>query len=75
MDASTAQIGDPALSGTVEPIRSRVRDTDGDGDADLLLKFSLCDLVTSDALNADTIELALTGETFDSSQITGSDSD
>ncbi len=72
VDASTVQIGDPALSGTAEPIRSRVRDTDGD--ADLLLKFSLCDLVANDALNADTIELVLTGETFDGSQITGSDS-
>ena len=74
VDTSTVRIGDPALSGTNAPIRSKTKDTDGDGDADLLLKFSVCDLITSDALNADTTGLVLAGRTFAGSRITGSDS-
>jgi hypothetical protein len=74
VDPSTVELGDPRLSGTATPIRSRARDVDGDGDGDLRLVFSLCDLVTNGAVAASSTELVLTGETLTGSPIRGSDS-
>ena len=71
---STVELGDPGLSGTATPIRSRARDVDGDGDVDLRLVFSLCDLVTNGALATRSTELVLTGETLTGSPISGRDS-
>ena len=67
-------VGDPLLSETVTPIRSRVRDVDGDGDNDLALTFSLCKMVTHTALNKSSTELVLTGRTLASIKFTGRDS-
>ena len=74
VDVSTVKLGDPLLSGTVAPIRSRERDVDLDGDLDLLLVFPLCDLITNMALDLSSTELLLTGLTLDSVPFTGTDS-
>ena len=74
VDPLTVMLGDPELGGTASPIRSRVRDVDRDGDKDLLLVFSMCDLVNNGALDADSMELVLTGQTSDGIEIVGSDS-
>ena len=47
---------------------------DGDGDKDLMLAFSLCKMVTHQALNRSSSELVLTGKTLDGISITGKDS-
>ena len=74
VDDSTVTLGDPALSGVATPIRSRARDVDRDGDRDMLLIFFRCDSVANDALNVNSTELVLTGNTFGGTPITGTDS-
>ena len=74
VDTSTLMLGDPQLNGIVTPIRDRERDVDLDGDTDLLLAFPLCDLITNEALNVNSTELVLTGNTLDGVTITGRDS-
>ena len=71
---ATVTFGDAELSGTATPVRSRARDVDRDGDKDLLLFFSLCELITNDALNPSSTEMVLKGKTSDGIFITGSDS-
>jgi hypothetical protein len=61
--ASTVRIGDPRLAGTAGPIRSAARDVDRDGDRDLRLVFSVCDLLRSGALTPDSTELVVSGAT------------
>jgi len=73
VDASTVELGDPILSGTARPLRSRSRDLDRDGDRDLLMTFSICDLVSHRALEVSSTELVLTGRTFNGIPFTGSD--
>ena len=65
VDEQTVELGDPALGGTGTPIRSRIKDVNRDGRDDLLLIFTICDLVTSDALNRKSTELVLSGSSFD----------
>lgn len=74
VDATTVFLGDLELSGTATPIRSGEEDVDGDGDVDLLLFFSIPELVDNGALDTDSEEVILTGETFDGVFIVGSDS-
>ena len=74
VDELTVELGDPALGGTATPIRSRTRDVNRDGFDDLLLIFTICDLVTSDALDPNSTTLVLTGATFDGTPIIGGDS-
>ena len=74
VDVSSLKLGDPLLSGTARPVRSRIRDVNLDGTKDLALAFSLCDLVTNGALNASSSELVLTGRTLDGVNISGRDS-
>ncbi len=74
VDVATLKLGDPALGGTAPPIRLRARDVDRDGDKDLLLVFSLCDLLASGALDANSTELVLSGQTSGGLSITGQDS-
>ena len=74
VDVSTVQLRDPALGGTAAPLRSRVRDVDRDGDKDLLLTFSVCDLLANSALDVNTTELLLYAITVDGIPIIGSDS-
>lgn len=62
------------LGGTAAPIHSQARDIDRDGDRDVWLLFSLCDLITSGALDENSTELILTGSTLDGRTFTGRDS-
>lgn len=71
VDASSLKLGDPNLSGTATPLRSRARDVDRDGDTDMTLAFSLCDLVNDGALNLNSTELELMGRTSNGVTITG----
>ena len=81
VNEETVLFGDPVLMdpdiGTgipVDPIRSCVEDVDGDGDDDLLLFFSVPELAEFGALDADSTESLLIGETFDGVPIFGLDS-
>ena len=73
VDADTVLLGDPDLPGSVSPIRSVVEDVDGDGDDDLLLKFSILDLVFSLGVDDETTALLLTGEDVDETSLFGID--
>ena len=73
IDRTTLELGDPQLSGTSAPIRSRMRDINRDGRGDLLLVFSLCNLVTNSALDRSSTELMLTGATQDGVPVMGTD--
>ncbi len=74
VDATSLQMGDPALGGTAAPIHSQGRDIDRDGDRDVWLLFSLCDLVTNEALDQNSTELVLSGMTLDGVAFTARDS-
>lgn len=66
VDASTIQFG----PGAAEPVMNWVDDVDDDGDWDLMLKFNTQDT----NISCGDTEATLTGQTFDSVQITGVDS-
>jgi len=74
VDATSLQMGDPALGGTAAPIHSQGRDIDRDGDRDVWLLFSLCDLVTNQAIDHNSTELVLSGMTLDGIAFTARDS-
>lgn len=74
VDASTVELGDPALGRTVMPIGSIAGDVDRDGDEDLLLFFCIPDMVADGALDTNSTDLVLTGEMFDGASVTGTDS-
>lgn len=74
VDPSTVQLGDPALGGTLAPLRSRVGDVDRDKDKDLLLTFSVCELLANSALDLNTTELVLYAATVGGIPIIGRDS-
>ena len=74
VDATSLQMGDPALGGTAAPIHSQGRDIDRDGDRDVWLLFSLCDLVTNEALGPNSTELLLSGMTLEGVPFTARDS-
>jgi competence ComEA-like helix-hairpin-helix protein len=74
VDVTSLQIGDPALGGTAAPIHSQGRDIDRDGDRDVWLLFSLCDLVTNEALNQNSTELVLSSRTLEGVPFTARDS-
>lgn len=73
IEATTLLLGDPALEGAVAPLRSAVEDVDGDGLLDLVLHFSTPALVSAGAVNAASVELALSGETTGGAAIVGVD--
>ncbi len=74
IDASSLLLGDPELAGAVAPLRSAVEDVDGDGLLDLMLHFSTPALVSAGAVDAASVELALSGATTGGSAIVGADS-
>jgi hypothetical protein len=74
VNVSSLQLGDPLLSLTISPVRSRPRDLDVDGDKDLVLIFSLCNLIKKKALNVKSTELILSGTTLNGLAFTGRDS-
>jgi len=54
--------GDRRLEGRVSPLRTAVEDVDGDGDLDLILHFSMEDIVAAGALDGDSVDAVLTAE-------------
>lgn len=73
LDPTTIRLGDPELSGVAQPVRCSWEDVDLDGRIDLVLKFSMPTLVANGAIDADSLELSLTGETTDGGAVAGSD--
>jgi hypothetical protein len=73
IDVSTLLLGDPALTGTVAPLRAAVEDVNGDGLADLVVHFSTPALVSAGAVGPSSVELALSGTTTSGGSITGAD--
>jgi len=74
IDPTTVTLGGPVWGGRVAPFKSRVKDVDDDGDTDLRLLFSLCDLALDVDILLSDPELVLIGETADNLPFTGSDS-
>jgi hypothetical protein len=66
VDASTVRFG----PGAAESVRYRLDDVDGDGDRDLVLHFN----TQETGIACGGTEGALTGQTFNGIQITGTDS-
>jgi len=73
VDETTVLLGDLDLGGAVAAIRSTVEDVDDDGDDDLLLHFSIRELVDAEAIDGDSLLMALTGLTFEGLSIQGYD--
>jgi hypothetical protein len=74
VDADTLLFGDPVLEGThVAPTQSSLEDATEDGLTDLVLKFSIPDLVAAGALDANSMEAQLSGSTLGGTAILGSD--
>ena len=74
VDVSTLTLGDPNLAETVPPMRSRLWRVNRDRYKDLLLDFSICELLTNGALDEGSVELVLTGQMYDHISILGIDS-
>ena len=74
IDDDTVEFGDPVLGGTAAPVKSAIEDVDGDGSADLVLHFSVPDLVSAGALDADSEIGMLTGQTAAGNTFSGIDS-
>ena len=55
-------------------LQAALEDVDDDGDMDLVMHFSIADLVTSEDLNENTVELCVNGETFGGDAIHDCDS-
>lgn len=72
-DLNTLLLGDPELSGAVPPLKSAFEDIDLDGDLDLVLQFSVDEMVNLFALDAASFSLELTGVTLDGAAISGAD--
>lgn len=66
-------LGDPDLAGAAAPLRGTLEDVDGDGDLDLLLHFSMAELVAAGAIDHDSQFLGLTATTLDGTAIGGLD--
>ncbi len=73
VDPATLLLGDPELAAAVAPSETIEQDVDGDGDTDLLLLFSMSDIVQAGAFTLDSSEAVLTGATFDGTDIVGYD--
>lgn len=72
-DLETVALGDPGLPGVATPVKSTVEDVDGDGDDDLLLHFSVLELLDFMAIDEETLVLTLTAETGDGVSVEGMD--
>lgn len=72
-DPETVTLGDPGLPGFAIPVKSTVEDVDGDGNDDLLLHFSVPELLDFMAIDEETLVLTLTAETEDGVSVEGMD--
>lgn len=77
IDDDTLRFGDPELvnvpSDGVMPVKIVLADVDDDGDQDLLLFFSVLDLIESGALDEESVCAKVTGATLDDAAIEGTD--
>jgi hypothetical protein len=73
VDVSRSALGDPLLEGLAGPIRAGAEDVDLDGDLDLILHFSILDMVSQGAIGPATTSLCLGGYTLDGLEVFGSD--
>jgi hypothetical protein len=75
IDDDTLEFGDPETEtgGVVNPLRTSEEDVDDDGDVDLVMHFSIPELVDADALDADSVGAVLTGLTVDDRAFIGAD--
>ena len=73
IDEATALLGDAELEEAAAAIRAHEEDLDGDGDTDLLLFFRMPELVRGGAIDGNSTELTLTGETVDDREFAGAD--
>jgi hypothetical protein len=74
MDFDSLRFGDPNGGTAVRPLRSALEDVSGDGIWDLSLKFSMAEMVESEALGPNTSEGVLTGALRDGTPFVGMDS-
>ena len=80
VDVSTVTLGDDDddMVGVIPKSHGRFRaeleDVDDDGDLDLVMHFSIADLVAGDDLDESTTQLCINGETLDGDAIHGCDS-
>jgi len=70
---SSPTIGDPNVTGRVSPVKMSYQDVDGDGDIDLIMHFSIPQLVAAGAINQATKDLKLTGQLQSGTVFMGSD--
>lgn len=73
IDGESVLLGDPRLSGAVQPWRWGLEDVNGDGLADLVLHYSIVDMVVAGAIDHATTELWLLGSTLDGTMVMGGD--
>lgn len=74
VDETTVEFGDPQLVARGIVNRSAIEDVDGDGSLDLLLFFSVQDLVDCAALDSNSTQGILTGSTINGTSFEGVDS-
>jgi hypothetical protein len=74
VDVTQLALGDPLLTGFALPIRGAYEDVDLDGDLDLILHFSILNMVSVKAIGPQTTSLCLAGFTLDGVQLAGCDS-
>ena len=72
VDSTTVMLGDPDATGTAGPVSVATEDVNGDGRLDLLLAFSIPDLLKAGALASTTDRVVVSGQTFDSRSVLGS---
>lgn len=73
VDQETVELGDEGLDGVAYPLGASVRDVNDDGRDDLVLFFSLSELIREGAVDERTVALRLVGFTIDGLFIVGYD--
>jgi hypothetical protein len=73
VDITRVALGDPLLEGLAVPIRGGAEDVDLDGDLDLILHFSILDMVSEGAIGPHTTSLCLGAYTLDGMELFGTD--
>jgi hypothetical protein len=74
VDVDSIAFGDLKAGGTASPVKNAEEDVDDDGDIDVILHFSVPELVEINALNKKSIKAFLTAETVNNIPVRGNDS-